>query len=225
MIHLFSYQSRNQHQVRICEGGRPFGNERLLVSGFGDSLETDRLAGMPVAVGTRVTPRPPHRPRRASTLPMSRMLPPAGKPPRRTLRQVAAASQEEQPETARCLIGPPSAFGLSRRRCVFDPVLCGKAARTLAAAFKGIEQAPALVRGEPQPPDLIRPDQSRIQRCRISATYHPTHPRIYRWRYGPRLHLEDVLTRLPSMMESEATTLIPANWLRARQGKPLLSAA
>jgi hypothetical protein len=70
---------------------------------------------------------------------------------------------------------------------VFDPVLRSKAARTLAATCKGIQQAPALVRGEPQPPDLVRPDQSRIHRCRISDTYHPTHPRTYRWRYGPRL--------------------------------------
>jgi hypothetical protein len=46
---------------------------------------------------------------------------------------------------------------------VFDPVLRGEAARTLAAVLKGIQQDPALVRGEPQPPDLVRSDQSRIQ--------------------------------------------------------------
>lgn len=40
-----------------------------------------------------------------------------------------------------------------------------------------------------------------------------------------REYLEDVLTRLPAMKDSEAVTLIPANWLRARQGKPRRSAA
>jgi hypothetical protein len=34
-----------------------------------------------------------------------------------------------------------------------------------------------------------------------------------------------VLTRLPGMMESEAVTLTPANWLRARQGNPVPKAA
>jgi transposase len=40
-----------------------------------------------------------------------------------------------------------------------------------------------------------------------------------------REYLEDVLTRLPSMKDSEAVTLTPANWLRARQGKPVRKAA
>ncbi len=40
-----------------------------------------------------------------------------------------------------------------------------------------------------------------------------------------REYLEDVLTRLPAMMESEAVTLTPANWLRARQGKQARKAA
>jgi hypothetical protein len=40
-----------------------------------------------------------------------------------------------------------------------------------------------------------------------------------------REYLEDVLTRLSGMMESEAFSLIPANWLRARQGKPVRKAA
>jgi hypothetical protein len=40
-----------------------------------------------------------------------------------------------------------------------------------------------------------------------------------------REYLEDVLTRLPCMKESEAVTLTPANWLRARQGKPVWKAA
>jgi transposase len=40
-----------------------------------------------------------------------------------------------------------------------------------------------------------------------------------------REYLEDVLTRLPAMKESEVVALTPANWLRARQGKPLRKAA
>lgn len=40
-----------------------------------------------------------------------------------------------------------------------------------------------------------------------------------------REYLEDVLTRLPGMKASEAVNLTPANWLRARQGKPLRKAA
>lgn len=40
-----------------------------------------------------------------------------------------------------------------------------------------------------------------------------------------REYLEDVLTRLPGMMDSEAVTLTPANWLRARQGKQVRRAA
>ena len=40
-----------------------------------------------------------------------------------------------------------------------------------------------------------------------------------------REYLEDVLTRLPGMMASEAGNLTPANWLRARQGKPAWKSA
>jgi transposase len=40
-----------------------------------------------------------------------------------------------------------------------------------------------------------------------------------------REYLEDVLTRLPTMKESEVTDLTPANWLRAKQGKPVRKAA
>jgi hypothetical protein len=40
-----------------------------------------------------------------------------------------------------------------------------------------------------------------------------------------REYLEDVLTRLPGMKASEAVDLTPANWLRARQGKPARKAA
>ena len=40
-----------------------------------------------------------------------------------------------------------------------------------------------------------------------------------------REYLEDVLTRLPGMKGSEAITLTPANWLRARQGKQARKAA
>ena len=46
-----------------------------------------------------------------------------------------------------------------------------------------------------------------------------------RLKIDTREYLEDVLTRLPGMKESEVVSLIPANWLRARQGKPLRSAA
>ena len=34
-----------------------------------------------------------------------------------------------------------------------------------------------------------------------------------------REYLEDVLTRLPAMKASEAASLTPANWLKARGGK------
>ena len=40
-----------------------------------------------------------------------------------------------------------------------------------------------------------------------------------------REYLEDVLTRLPGMMASDAVHLTPANWLRARQGKQARKAA
>lgn len=40
-----------------------------------------------------------------------------------------------------------------------------------------------------------------------------------------REYLEDVLTRLPGMMAIDAGDLTPANWLRARHGKPLRKAA
>ncbi|MCW1915564.1 transposase [Luteolibacter sp. GHJ8] len=40
-----------------------------------------------------------------------------------------------------------------------------------------------------------------------------------------REYLEDTLTRLPGMKESQAATLTPANWLRVRQGKPARKAA
>jgi transposase len=46
-----------------------------------------------------------------------------------------------------------------------------------------------------------------------------------RLKIDTREYLEYVLTRLPGMKESEVVTLIPANWLRARQGKPLRKAA
>jgi transposase len=46
-----------------------------------------------------------------------------------------------------------------------------------------------------------------------------------RLKIDTREYLQDVLTRLPGMKESEVVALIPANWLRARQGKPLRSAA
>jgi transposase len=46
-----------------------------------------------------------------------------------------------------------------------------------------------------------------------------------RLKIDTREYLEEVLTRLPGMKESEVVALIPANWLRARQGKPLRKAA
>jgi transposase len=46
-----------------------------------------------------------------------------------------------------------------------------------------------------------------------------------RLKIDTRRYLEDVLTRLPGMKESEVVTIIPANWLRARQGKPVRQAA
>ena len=36
---------------------------------------------------------------------------------------------------------------------------------------------------------------------------------------NPKEYLTDVLTRLPGMLASEAASLIPANWLKARSGK------
>ena len=36
---------------------------------------------------------------------------------------------------------------------------------------------------------------------------------------NPKEYLTDVLTRLPAMKASEAASLIPANWLKARSGK------
>jgi len=42
---------------------------------------------------------------------------------------------------------------------------------------------------------------------------------------NPKQYLEDVLTRLPAMMASEAASLTPANWLKARSGKVVRLAA
>ena len=42
---------------------------------------------------------------------------------------------------------------------------------------------------------------------------------------NPKEYLEDVLTRLPAMMASEAASLTPVNWLRARSGKVARMAA
>lgn len=38
---------------------------------------------------------------------------------------------------------------------------------------------------------------------------------------NPKEYLTAVLTRLPGMLASEAITLTPANWLKARSGKPV----
>jgi hypothetical protein len=40
-----------------------------------------------------------------------------------------------------------------------------------------------------------------------------------------REYLEDVLTRLPGMLAKDAIRLTPANWLKARSGKPERMAA
>ena len=42
---------------------------------------------------------------------------------------------------------------------------------------------------------------------------------------NPKEYLTDVLTRLPAMLASEAASLTPANWLKARSGKPLRKVA
>ena len=42
---------------------------------------------------------------------------------------------------------------------------------------------------------------------------------------NPKEYLTDVLTRLPGMLASEAVSLTPANWLKARSGKPVRMAA
>ena len=44
------------------------------------------------------------------------------------------------------------------------------------------------------------------------------------WRHlgiNPKEYLTDVLTRLPGMLAKDAITLTPANWLKARSGKPV----
>ena len=38
---------------------------------------------------------------------------------------------------------------------------------------------------------------------------------------NPKEYLTDVLTRLSAMNASEAASIIPANWLKARSGKPV----
>ncbi len=38
---------------------------------------------------------------------------------------------------------------------------------------------------------------------------------------NPREYLTDVLTRLPGMLAKDAITVTPANWLKARSGKPV----
>jgi hypothetical protein len=38
---------------------------------------------------------------------------------------------------------------------------------------------------------------------------------------NPKEYLTDVLTRLPGMLAKEAFVLTPANWLKARSGKPV----
>jgi transposase len=42
---------------------------------------------------------------------------------------------------------------------------------------------------------------------------------------NPKEYLTDVLTRLPGMLAKDAITLTPANWLKARSGKPKCMAA
>ncbi len=42
---------------------------------------------------------------------------------------------------------------------------------------------------------------------------------------NPKEYLTDVLTRLPAMLAKDAITLTPANWLKARSGKPVRKVA
>ena len=42
---------------------------------------------------------------------------------------------------------------------------------------------------------------------------------------NPKEYLTDVLTRLPAMLAKDAVTLTPANWLKARSGKPVRKVA
>jgi len=42
---------------------------------------------------------------------------------------------------------------------------------------------------------------------------------------NPKEYLTDVLTRLPSMLAKDAAELTPANWQKARSGKPTRASA
>jgi transposase len=42
---------------------------------------------------------------------------------------------------------------------------------------------------------------------------------------NPKEYLIDVLSRLPAMLAKDVVTLTPANWLKARSGKPTRMAA
>jgi hypothetical protein len=75
------------------------------------------------------------------------------------------------------------------------------------------------------------PPPTRGSRLAVDEEPRTDQKALHRDRLCPRLgidtreYLEDVLTRLPSMKDSEAVTLTPGNWLRARQGKPVRQAA
>jgi len=56
---------------------------------------------------------------------------------------------------------------------------------------------------------------------------HPLHHRgeLSPLRHQPKEYLTDVRTRLPGMLDKDAIRLTPANWFKARNGKPQRIAA
>ena len=60
-------------------------------------------------------------------------------------------------------------------------------------------------------------NQESGQKCAIPYTIVENCRRLG---INPKEYLTDVLTRLPGTLAKDATTLTPANWLKARHGKP-----
>ena len=80
--------------------------------------------------------------------------------------------------------------------------------------FESTEQSPRLVAW------ILR---------QIAHLYH-IEKRLRETKAGPALReavraAESVLTRLPGMLAKDAITLIPANWLKERSGKPVCKVA
>ena len=75
-----------------------------------------------------------------------------------------------------------------------------------------------------KPPVLKEFGIAKMLHCRVR---YFTNGAVIGSRLGlnPRDYFEDVLTRLPGMMASEAASLTPANWLAARSGKARRTAA